>query len=362
MTLSTSNSDLLTPPISPTPRRRRPRRRRELACTLLAVGVFLALAVAGAILVRRPAYAPNLPLAAVAKPPRSSDHYLSYYRAGIDEYVVYHNLHNAADALRQADVLFLGNSTVMFTFGQDTLEPFFKKLNLRYYVMAFPYGEPSPFAEAIIEKYDLHPRWVIINAAPFFARRPSPFATKVMSETPWDAWKFAFEANATFAVRHRLHQFVPYLDPRRLTRNWIMFRSLQDGTTRVAAARTEPSPVRYNRKSRLAQASDNSLRIARRLVAQLQARGAKVVLTSVPPFSPNYALDYGEALHLPVIIPQVRRLTTLDGNHLSDASANRFSKAFLAQLERHMNGEPIPTPPRLTTRPVEDPDQVDPGE
>ena len=70
--------------------------------------------------------------------------------------------------MKKADVLFLGNSRALFAFSSDAIANFFGKGKLRYYVLAFGTGETSQFAGALIRRYDLHPKVLVINADPFF--------------------------------------------------------------------------------------------------------------------------------------------------------------------------------------------------
>jgi hypothetical protein len=69
------------------------------------------------------------------------------------------------------------------------------------------------FPLAIIEKFDLRPRLVIVNADGFFQNSLSDFARTVMKDTTFGAWKFSSEAEAGHEVRRALHQLVPnYVD------------------------------------------------------------------------------------------------------------------------------------------------------
>jgi hypothetical protein len=298
-------------------------------CVVVTVVVFAALVAAGA------ATRPLLParfrdaLVATARPPGSRRYYLGYARGGVEHYVLYQDLDGATDVAKRADALFLGNSHLLFAFPHEPLRDFFEEERLRYYVMGFGYGERSGFFEAIIDKFDLRPKWMVINAEPFFATESSAFAYKVMSETRFDAVKFRFEANVGFSVRHRLHQVVPYLSPFQVTPDWIWYRSYDDGTAWVAGTVGVPAPASVPSAREITPAY--VIEVARRFKADMDRRGIRLVLTCVPPDSPVHALRIGEALGVPVLVPELPDLMTRDGRHLDEDSAKRFSSAFLEQ-------------------------------
>jgi hypothetical protein len=195
--------------------------------------------------------------------------------------------------------------------------------------MGFGYGERSGFPEAIIDRFDLRPKWMVINAEPFFATENSAFANKVMSESRFDAVKFRFEGTAGFAVRHRLHQVVPYLSPFQTTPDWIWYRSYDDGTAWIAGTVGVPAPATV---ADTHEATPSYvLQVARGFKADMDRRGTRLVLTCIPPDSPAHARLVGETLGIPVLVPELPDLVTRDGRHLDEDSANRFARAFLEQ-------------------------------
>src|SRR5262249_42639470 len=81
----------------------------------------------------------------------------------------YFGLEGAAVAhLRRAEVLVLGNSKAMFAFSTRATEDAFRRLGVPYYLLGFGYGESQLFPLALIKKYGLRPKALIINADPFF--------------------------------------------------------------------------------------------------------------------------------------------------------------------------------------------------
>jgi len=323
------------------------RLRRDGLPPLLSLGVFALLGLGGAWLRVQPGWGELVPLVAAAERP-GPGWYLAYDRGGLDHGVLYHDLSGAAEALRSAEVLFLGDSSVQFAFPHGPLAEFSARTGLRAFVMAFAYGEHDEFAEALIERHDLHPKWLVVNADPFFVGQQSDMARHVRAGDAFEAWKERFQAVTAYEVRHRLHQVVPYLDPFPPARDWVNFRNLEDGTLHVAAWAGTPRPATSLREGLLRRAKPEWIRRAERFQQDMRARGARLVLTTIPPVSPNLALDLSEALAVPVVLPPVPReeLMTLDGNHLDQASSLRYATAFLAQLERVLRGEELPRPER----------------
>lgn len=289
------------------------------------------------------------PIPALAQKPSGDEWYLAYYRASIGEYVMYHNLHDAIRPAKKADVLFLGNSRTMFALGQKKLQPFFERLGLRYYVMAFPYHEQNRFPEAIIQKYNLRPKWLIVNVDPFFINKISPFARKVMSEDRWEAWKFKLETELAFRVRGYVHCVVPYYEVDRPgAAEWIAFGSYRDGTMQIVNTYGQSVPFKSLFTEQDTDLTPQILRSARRFQRDMERRGTRIVLTTIPPRPPKLVIDLGAALGVPVVVPNVDGLQSCDGSHFDPASAARYADAFLAELEKVVAGrspnEPLGQP------------------
>ena len=112
----------------------------------------------------------------------SDDYYLAHDHGGhVDHHVMYFGTDPVAlDHLKRADVILLGNSRLMFAARPRVLDAFFEARGLRYYVLGFGFREADRFPLAIIEKFDLKPRMVIVNADGFFENSLSDFARQVM--------------------------------------------------------------------------------------------------------------------------------------------------------------------------------------
>jgi hypothetical protein len=68
------------------------------------------------------------PLSAKASPPPSADWYLACFNGDVEYFAIYNNRDGAAEALKQADVLFVGHSRMQYAFrDRAVLHQFFPR-------------------------------------------------------------------------------------------------------------------------------------------------------------------------------------------------------------------------------------------
>jgi hypothetical protein len=281
----------------------------ELACILLLVGVF-ALMTACWVLTPASIAAAFRPLPMDVVPPPSSDWYLGYSNAQVEQFAVYDNLDGAAEALRHADVLFVGDSLMLFAFqNQGILQRFFSARGLRYFFLAFGNEADEIFPEQVMRKFDLHPKWVVTDADFFFGLPPSPAAVKAVSFGSLEAWKTRFEAVNSLATQRLIHRVFPYLGFTQWDSHpqWIWYRSKSDGTMWLAASRGVPSFV---------------------------PESSRLVLTWIPPNPGANAARLANVLGVPLVAAEAGSLSTVDGKHLDGPSSTRFSVSFLEEFDK----------------------------
>ncbi len=207
--------------------------------TVVLVAAVVATDVARATV---PALQGQVQIIARAERPPDDDHYLANDVAGhIDHHVIYFGIDDEVVAnLRAAEVLFLGNSRLMFALRPRVLRPFFDDDAVPYYVMGFGFREADRFPLAIIRALDLRPRLVVVNVDGFFGGGLSPWADVVIRDTPLAARKLQLEAEAAHDARRVVHQVVPNwlrlfgLPGLGLRRTFIAYRSRVDGTWEVS--------------------------------------------------------------------------------------------------------------------------------
>ena len=146
-----------------------------------------------------------------AEQPGDRDHYLAGDIGGqVDHHVLFFGLDPDAHArLRTADVLFVGNSRLMFALRPVVLRPAFGALGQSYYALGFGFREADRFPLAIIRRFDLRPRVVVVNADGFFGGGLSAWAEVVNRDTAFAARKLRWEAETAHDVRRAVHIVAP---------------------------------------------------------------------------------------------------------------------------------------------------------
>jgi hypothetical protein len=275
---------------------------------------------------------------AAADPPASGRmFYLAHDRGGhLDHHVLYHGLDRRARVrLAEADVLFLGNSRLMFALDDGVLRTTFVPRGLRYYVLGFGHDEAHGFPRALIERFDLRPEVVVVNVDNFFTIDASAWARRVLDDGWFDAVKLRLEGAMAHLVRRRLHGVVPHWpDVIEAKREFVIHRSAVDGTWAVGTEFDESGPLPLAAEQSAVPVDPVVVGRARQFKADLARRGSRLVFCLVP--SPDSsrarAFALGAAVGVPVVAPEPDNPQTIDGSHLTAESAASFSKTLLEEL------------------------------
>jgi hypothetical protein len=279
---------------------------------------------------------------AQAERPPDDDHYLANDIGGqIDHHVLWFGIDDEVTRrLRAAEVLFLGNSRLMFALRPNLLRPFFADRGISYYVMGFGFREGDRFPLEIIRRFDLRPKLVIVNADGFFGHVLSPWAEAVNRDTPFAARKLQWEAEAAHEARRHLHRLAPnwlqlFGTPGLgLRRAFIAYRARSDGTWDISPwpeglqGFTEP-PADGRPLAR------TEIAAAQAFKAELDRRGARLVLTHVPspePMPGGAPAGFAELLGVPLVLVDVPGPTTYDNSHLSEGTAHDWTRGLLGTL------------------------------
>lgn len=325
-------------------------RHRQSALPIAAfLGTLALLGVGTALVVDHlPALADLRPEADAGAGPPDDDHYLANDIGGhVDHHVLYFGTDAIATArLREAEVLFLGNSRLMFALRPEVLRPFFAERQQSYYVLGFGFREADRFPLAILRKFDLRPRVVVVNADGFFGGGQSPWAEQVMLDTPFAARKRQYESEAAHDARRLAHVVFPHwpsllgLPGLGRTRTFTAYRSRIDGTWHIspwppATERFTPAPLAGTGIGR-AEARD-----ADAFKAEIEARGGRLILTRVPTpvaMPGAGAQEFADRLQVPLVTVDIPGPTSADHSHLDAASAHDWTRAFTAALAPFLDG------------------------
>lgn len=319
--------------------------------TFVATLALMALGTSG-LVDRVPALTALRPGVEAGERPPDGDHYLANDIGGhVDHHVLYFGIDpEVLTRLRAAQVLFLGNSRLMFALRPEVLRPFFAGQGLSYYVMGFGFREADRFPLAILRRFDLRPRLVVVNADGFFGGGLSPWAEQVVRDTPFAARKRQWEAEAAHEARRLTHVIFPHwpsffgLPGLGTGRTFTAYRSRFDGTWAIspwptATAPFVPTPLEGAGVGR-GEARDGDA-----FLAELHARGARLVLTHVPtpvPMPGAGAAETARRLGVPLVVAHIPAPTSADHSHLDAASAHDWTRAFVEQLAPQLAGLTAP--------------------
>lgn len=310
--------------------------------TIVFLAAFVALAVVTTAAWQWvPALRSRVDIVGHALTPDRGEFYLANGRGGpVDHHVLYFSLDDGAVAhLRAADVLFLGNSRLLFAMDPEIFRPAFAARGLKPYVMGFGYREGDAFPLDLIRRLDLHPKLVVVNADGFFGQGLSDWAKEVVDDSHFDAWKWRYESDAAHAVGKIVHTVLPnwvelYGRPGFPIRaGFIAHRSRVDGSWLVSPSSEAPVLIPENFPG-VPEPGAHEIAGILGFKREVEARGGRLVLTTVP--SParygGSPVRLAQEAGVPFVYPAVPGLATIDGSHLDPESARHWTRAFVDDL------------------------------
>lgn len=277
-----------------------------------------------------------------------AEHYLAYChstRYGDYEHYAFYNATEprAIDALKQASVLFLGNSNTQYAFSTKPVIDYFAQKQLTHYVMGFGQGAQSPVAQSIIEKHQLQPQMIVANVDPFFSTETNGTFTRVLEggdklkteferkrqlqrwqarvcinpDSGWHRWLCKGSAETIYRSRDNGHWLTDY------------YRDNQRLPVSELAADSEELMLAVNAAQLAANEFIERANVARQCV----------VLTVTPRTGTplKFAQALASRLQLPLVTPQLDNLVTIDHSHLDKDSARRWSSAFISGFDQYVD-------------------------
>lgn len=258
----------------------------------------------------------------------SSDLYLAYCngtRYGDFEHgAFWFDLEPSAETFaRSADVLFLGNSRLQFAFSTGATVDWFLRTSARYYLLGFSYYENVVFAEPLIHRIRPKASVYVINIDDFFDRWETPPANEVMHDP---------EGRSRYEAKHfwqRVHENVCKMFLFLCSDDFSIFRSRETGAYTAQLGKDKQAPVSYDRMISQDVVNRYSA-VGSDFLSTLPVDRKCVILTMVPTQETKIgnANAVAAALGQELIAPEISQLHTLDGSHLDQPSAQRWSQAF----------------------------------
>jgi hypothetical protein len=261
----------------------------------------------------------------------------------LEHQAFYHGLYQTDRRLREADVIFLGDSRVQYAFSRDNVASFFADNRAKFFVAAFGYTEGWLFPTAVLERHNVRPAVLVVNVAPFFNLTLDGIEfggtsgpAKYVLEHPINSYFDALMMEAAvrfFAAICPTCGWKPVTMRREATGQWD-WHSFDPGIGTGQWEVQERTTITDDGLRRWGDAAEPQ---ARKLLAAASARC--VVFTQVPHNGPigngAFARELGARLDIKVILPKVDGLRTLDPYwHLDQASSVKWSDAFLQELKK----------------------------
>lgn len=248
--------------------------------------------------------------------------------------VFYHGMLDTDRRLREADVIFLGDSRVGFAFSHPNIETFFSERGARFLVASFGYAEGWQFAADVLKRHQSRPTMLVINVAPFFNGPSREFSEPARYVTSHPIGSYV---EALFAeVAQPIYSYFcpkcgksPSMIRSRLTGQWDWRTFDLANGVGVFPLKVIPDPPH----EAIAAWADVAEAQARQLLSYTHARC--VVFTDVPHDGAVgvFARELGRRLSVPVVLPEVPSTRSFDRQHLDGHSSVSWTNALLAQLE-----------------------------
>ena len=226
--------------------------------------------------------------------------------------------------VRNADVLFLGNSRLQVGFSTAATADWFASTLHSYYLLGFSYFENAIFSAKLLRRIQPHARVYVINVDDFFSESESPPVKTILHDS--DA-RNRYELKRLLQwVHERICGSVGSL----CGHKFVVFRSRETGSYLTEGAALEKvTPVSYGHQIDRKKIDDQTA-AGIDFLSQF-GRGKCVILTVVPFVGTNIedAKAIARNLGLTLVIPDAADdLQTYDGYHLDQPSAQRWSEAF----------------------------------
>jgi len=282
----------------------------------------------------------------------------AYSDQAYDLYTLYYGIGDTIKEAQKADVLILGNSKPFFAFRNEAVRAFTQKTGIRVFDMAVPYGDGVTMAKDLIDRFHLSPSILVINENHFFDTTLSPYGVETVKMGYWQAFVKVVEHSISWFFRFRLHQLFPRFGLGKMygAMPVVEYRSHQTGCLAMENFAQYPVPAATHSVQEESLFSDE-LNTALQFKKEMQDRGIKIILTSVPygtddmnhldkwikdperriliskAEEPYERVDKtARLLGLPLIAPPATGLIIFDGRHLDEKSASKFSDLFFTEF------------------------------
>jgi hypothetical protein len=272
---------------------------------------------------------------------------------------LYYGIGGAVERARKADVLLLGNSRVLFAFRSAKVEESLAETGVKLFNLCFPANDGMVMAWETLLRHDLRPAVVVVNANDFFTMARSPYGKDTVEEGAWRARLRLWEHRTSWSARLLFHRLFPRFNIGQIygAAPNVSCQALSNGCLVFEnfSRKREAAPIQE--KGSTGDFSPEELKLAGWFKAEMEKRGTKLILISIPYDMESYirarrgatsrealaltpenlkpfrkADKLARALGVPLVMPDVAGLRTMDGSHLTEESANRFAGDFFKKF------------------------------
>lgn len=233
----------------------------------------------------------------------------------------------AQRAAAEADVLLVGNSRLQFAFTGAATARWFATSGIRHYLLGFSHSETVAFFEPLLTKMRPRAKVYVINVDRFFDDRVSAPTEQILQGR--DILK-RYEEKRTWQLLHkRLCAVLSVACGNAVA----VYRTRETGVwQRMGSGHLKTMQVSDGHPSNV-ERWDHYVSLGEKFLAQLPVDRSCVILTIVPTVDSKWAEAMAIAAKLghELLAPRIHDLRTFDGSHLDEASAERWSAAFLRE-------------------------------
>ncbi len=251
-----------------------------------------------------------------------------------DNDVLFYDIGRSIENLRQADIVILGHSMVLFALDWRMIEEFSRKHGVRIFNMGVAGGSGvGDFLLRTIRKHAIHPFLFVINADDLggnFLQR----VDGAKGYSHWQALKNVVRRNFRWRMENRLSRLIPWI-----TKRGVSYRSARHGNWFLGLwplyNDRQPRIFINNTREPDCHATEKDFDEASRY---LNALGDNHVVLTLIPYLRSCrprVREIAERVGVPFIDVDWHGMTTVDaGDHLDAGGAMLFTAEFLRQLEQ----------------------------
>jgi len=233
----------------------------------------------------------------------------------------------AQRAAAEASVLLVGSSRLQFAFAGAATASWFSALGISHYLLGFSHSETVAFFGPLLSKIRPRAKVYVINVDRFFDDRVSPPTEQILQG------RDVLERYKEKRTWQSLHKGLCAALPVACGNAFTVYRTRETGVwQRMGRGSIETRQV-SDGQPRNVERWDQYAGLGEKFLAQLPVDRGCVILTLVPTVETKRAEAMAIAAKLghDLLAPQIDGLLTFDGSHLDEASAERWSAAFLRE-------------------------------